>query len=402
MNTAEKISADRPLRLLIVEDSEDDALLLLRELKKRGYAPLSRRIETPEAMIAALREEQWDIIISDYVLPRFNGMAALEILRQSGLDLPFIIVSGKIGEEVAVAAMKAGAHDYILKGNLTRLASAVERELRDAAVRRKKRRAEEALKRSHEELEQRVRERTEELRISKVELERLVAELERSNRDLEQFASMASHDLQEPLRMVSSFLNLLERRYGPQLDDKAREYIRYAVDGAGRMAQLIQELLVFSRIQSSPVQLSPVDMNLIFKQVVDQCRLVLEETGTRISAAELPVVRGEASLLGQLLQNLVVNAVKFRRPGNSPEVHVSVQKEDGMWIFGVKDNGIGIPPEQHEQVFQVFHRLHSRCDYEGSGIGLAVCQRIVEHHGGRIWAESVPDQGSTFLFTLPA
>jgi signal transduction histidine kinase len=390
------------LRLLLVEDSEDDALHLLRALRKGGYAPLTERVETPEDMTAALQRGQWDIIISDYVLPRFSGLAALDILRQSGLDLPFIVVSGKIGEEVAVGAMKAGAHDYILKNSLARLAPAVERELREAEVRRERRRAEEALKRSHEELEQRVRERTEELRASKVDLERLVGELERSNRDLEQFAYVASHDLQEPLRMVHSFLGLLVRRNAPQLDDKARQYIDYAVDGAQRMSQLINDLLIFARIQRNGWQPAPVQMDPVLQQVVANCRIVIEETGTRISQTELPVVQGEASQIRQLLQNLFVNAIKFRRPDTVPEIRISASKEEGMWVFAVQDNGIGIAPDYRDRIFNIFQRLHSRQEYAGSGIGLAVCQRIVEHHGGRIWVESAPDQGSVFRFTLPA
>jgi len=393
---------NRKLHVLIVEDSEDDALLILRELRKGGYETVSERVETPEAMLAALAKGNWDLIISDYVMPRFSGVAALNLLKESGQDLPFLIISGNIGEDIAVEAMKAGAHDYILKGNLTRLVPAVERELREAVVRQERRQAEEALQRSYEELEQRVRERTEELAASKLELERLVAELERSNRDLEQFAYVASHDLQEPLRMVSGFLQLLERRFGPQLEDKAREYINYAVDGAERMSQLIRDLLMFSRVRLDNREPSPIDMNKVFDQVLADCRTTIDETGARIIREELPIVRGEASQLGQLLQNLIGNAIKFHRPDAVPEVRISAQRQGETWVFAVRDNGIGIAPEHGERVFQIFQRLHNRQDYEGTGIGLAVCQRIVEFHGGRIRVESSPDEGSTFLFELPA
>jgi signal transduction histidine kinase len=391
-----------PLRVLIVEDSEDDAFLMLRELRKGGYEPLAERIETAAAMEKALAAGQWDMIISDYVLPRFSGMAALNILQQSGQDLPFIVISGNIGEDIAVGAMKAGAHDYILKGNLTRLVPAVERELREAVVRRKRRQAEEALQRSYEELEQRVRERTEELNASKLELERLVGELERSNRELEQFAYVASHDLQEPLRMVSSFMQLLERRFEHQLDDKARQYISYALEGSQRMSQLISDLLMFSRVGRGTWNPAPVNLNELFVQILSNCRSTLEETGAVITCDELPVVQGEPSQLSQLLQNLLVNAVKFRRQDVTPEVHVSATRQGKSWLLAVRDNGIGIAPEQHQRIFVIFQRLHSRQKYNGTGIGLAVCQRIVEFHGGRIWVESEPGKGSTFLFNLPA
>jgi signal transduction histidine kinase len=401
LNSRPKEEPAKPLRLLLIEDSEDDALLLLRVLRKSGYTPVFQRVATPEDMTAALLERQWDIVISDYVMPRFSGLAALEILRQSGFDLPFIVVSGKIGEEVAVGAMKAGAHDYILKGNLTRLPFAVERELRDAEVRKGKRRAEEALRRSHEELEQRVKERTEELSANKMELEKLVTELERSNRDLEQLAYIASHDLQEPLRMVNSFLDLLTRRYAPQLDDRARQYIDQAREGAQRMMQLIHDLLIFARIQPSGRQATLVDIDQVFGQVVTNCSVMIEETSARITKTELPVILGEANQMGQLLQNLLVNAIKFRRPETVLEIHISARKEEKRWVFAIRDNGIGIHPEQQGRIFNIFQRLHSRQKYVGSGIGLAVCRRIVEQHGGRIWVESTPDNGSTFLFTLP-
>jgi signal transduction histidine kinase len=398
----EKSEMTTPLRVLLIEDSEDDAMLLLRELRKGGYEPASERVETPESMTASLKKNHWDVVISDYVLPRFSGLAALNILKESGWDLPFIVVSGKIGEDVAVGAMKAGAHDYILKGNLTRLVPAVERELAECEVRRERKRAEEALKRSHEELEHRVKERTEELRASKRELERIVAELGRSNRELEQFAYVASHDLQEPLRMVTLFMQLLTKRLGDQLDDKAHEYVKHAVDGAQRMSQLIYDLLVFSRIRRGTWDPAPVDMNKVFQQVLADCRGSIEEAGARVTGGEFPVVQGEATQLGQLLQNLIANAVKFRRAGVAPEIFVSTWREGGEWVFAVRDNGIGISPEQRERVFQIFQRLHNREQYTGTGIGLAICQKVVEHHGGRIWIESTPGGGSTFLFTLPA
>jgi signal transduction histidine kinase len=390
-----------PLRVLIVEDSEDDCLLILRELRKGGYEPLSERVETPEAMRASLRKGCWDLIISDYVLPRFSGLAALDLLKESNQDLPFIIVSGNIGEDIAVDAMRAGAHDYILKGNLTRLTPAVERELREVEVRRERRRAEEALKRSHEELERRVHERTEELRASKAELERLIIEIERSNRDLEQFAYVASHDLQEPLRMVRGFLELLEQRYGALLDDKAGSYIRHAVDGAERMGQLIRDLLLYSRVRRTTWEPGKIDMNEVLQLALQNCSVSIKKSGARVNSDPLPVVRGEKTQLVLLLQNLLVNAVKFRHPVRLPEISITTRRSGEMWDFIVQDNGIGIAREQHERIFMIFQRLHDRRKYKGTGIGLAICRRIIEYHGGQIRVESMPDKGATFIFSLP-
>ncbi|MEW6219846.1 MAG: ATP-binding protein [Thermodesulfobacteriota bacterium] len=392
----------KELRVLIVEDSEDDALLLLRELRRGGYQPVWERVETAAAMEAALAAGPWDVIISDYVMPRLSGLDALDILHDTGQDLPFIIVSGNIGEDIAVGAMKAGAHDYILKGRMARLVPAVERELREAEVRREHRRAAEALARYHEDLERQVRERTTELQASKRELERLVAELERSNRELEQFAYVASHDLQEPLRMVSGFVGLLARRFEGQLDDKARQYIGYALEGAERMGQLIRDLLVFSRVRRDNREPSQVDLSQVLSAVLANCQALVQDTGARVTGEPLPVVQGDATQLAQLMQNLVTNAIKFRRPDTSPRVHIAAQRQPDSWLLKVEDNGIGIAPEHREQIFQIFARLHSRQHYAGTGIGLAVCQRVVECHGGRIWVEDSPAGGSTFLFTLPA
>lgn len=229
------------------------------------------------------------------------------------------------------------------------------------------------------------------------------AELEASNRDLEQFAYVASHDLQEPLRKVASFTQLLERRYGDQLDERAHQYIEFASDGARRMQRLIQDLLAFSRLgrgQEDPVLVS-VDRSLA--DALDNLSEALTETGAEVTSDPLPDVVGQPSLLTQLLQNLVANAVKFRRPDTTPHVHVGAERVGSEWLFRCSDNGIGIEPRHAERVFAIFQRLHAKDAYSGTGIGLAMCKRIVEHHGGRIWVEDRdPSEGTTVRWTLPA
>jgi PAS domain S-box-containing protein len=246
--------------------------------------------------------------------------------------------------------------------------------------------AEDALRRLNEELEDRVRQRT--------------AELEHSNRELQQFAYVASHDLQEPLRMVTSYLQLLKRRYQGRLDSDADEFIAFAVDGATRMHHLINDLLAYSRVGTRGQPFEPADCQAIFDQVVTNLKIAIEESGATVTCDPLPKVTADGSQLAQLLQNLIGNAIKFRdhRP---PQVHVSAERRNGSWQFAVRDNGIGLEPQYAERIFLIFQRLHTRAEYPGTGIGLAICKKIVERHDGRIWVESQPGHGATFYFTLP-
>jgi PAS domain S-box-containing protein len=232
------------------------------------------------------------------------------------------------------------------------------------------------------------------------ELERRAAELERSNADLQQFAYAASHDLSEPLRMVSSYVQLLARRYSAKLDEDANEFIGFAVDGAARMQALIDGLLLYSRAGTSEYELEPVDVSEVLDATLLMLKTAIEESGAEVTADPLPTVLGDANQLSQLLQNLVANAIKFVEDG-PPRIHVSAEKEGDEWHFAVSDNGIGIDPAHAERIFNVFQRLHGRGEYPGSGIGLAICKRIVERHGGRIWVEPGIEGGSSFNFTIP-
>jgi signal transduction histidine kinase len=231
-------------------------------------------------------------------------------------------------------------------------------------------------------------------------LRALTTELARSNKELEQFAYVASHDLQEPLRMVSSYTQLLEQRYRGRLDDDAHEFINYAVDGARRMQRLINDLLEFSRVSTRGKPLQPVDANDVLGTVRANLSAAIEDAGALVTNEELPTVMIDPTQLGQLLQNLIGNAIKFHGAG-PPRVHVAACEREGEWVFAVKDNGIGIEPEYFDRIFVIFQRLHVAADYPGTGIGLAVCKRIVERHGGRIWVESESGAGAIFSFTVP-
>jgi PAS domain S-box-containing protein len=224
--------------------------------------------------------------------------------------------------------------------------------------------------------------------------------LERSNKELEQFAYVASHDLQEPLRMVSSYTQLLERRYKAKLDSAAQEFIAYAVDGAKRMQRLIQDLLSFSRVSTRGNSFKPTDCNVVLGRARADLKMLIEENNALVTNYELPTVMADEMQLLEVLQNLIGNAIKFRNK-ESPRIHVSAKKNKNEWVFSVRDNGQGIEPRYHDRIFVIFQRLHTKKEYPGTGIGLAICKRIVERHGGRIWMESEVGKGSTFYFTIP-
>jgi light-regulated signal transduction histidine kinase (bacteriophytochrome) len=245
-----------------------------------------------------------------------------------------------------------------------------------------------------------------ERKIAEEELKRTMAELARSNKELEQFAYVASHDLREPLRMVTSYVQLLARRYQGRLDADANEFIAYAVDGATRMQALINDLLAYSRVGTRGKPFEPTDCETILEQALTNLQVAIEESGAAVTHDPLPTVVADGTQLVQLFQNLIGNAIKFRSE-EPPRVHVSasetfeVSKTSKVWRVSVQDNGIGIDPEYHERIFLIFQRLHTREEYPGTGIGLAVCKKIVERHGGRIWVESQFGKGSTFHFTIP-
>ena len=240
-----------------------------------------------------------------------------------------------------------------------------------------------------------------ELRRMQETMNRRAEDLGRSNAELEQFAYVASHDLQEPLRTVSSYAQLLVQRYHDRLDKDAQEFIDFIVDGAKRMQTLINDLLTFSRVGTSGKPLEPTDCQTALDQALSNLATAVEESAAVVTHDELPTVTADAAQLAQLFQNLIGNAIKFRGE-RRPEVHVGAKCKGMDWLFSVRDNGLGIDMQYAERIFVIFQRLHSRSEYPGTGIGLAVCKKIAERHGGRIWVESQPGEGSTFYFTIPA
>lgn len=298
----------------------------------------------------------------------------------------------------SVRAASTGEHEHEIRvegtGEVAALAADVEHMRRELVQQVAEVRASHAeTERTHARLAEQAR-----------ELARSNQELERSNRDLEQFAYVASHDLQEPLRKVASFTQLLQKRYGEQLDERADQYIAFAVDGARRMQRLIQDLLSFSRVGRSGSEPEDVDLERALEQVRHDQEGRIVEAGAEITHDPLPVVRGEKALLTMLLTNVVGNAVKFRDPDRPPRVHLSARRVSGAepgWELSCTDNGIGIDPQYAERVFVIFQRLHPKDVYSGTGIGLALVKRVVEHHGGRVWLEPAPGGGTSVRWTLP-
>ena len=364
------------LRVLHVEDSELDAELAAEALRKGGFSASVVVVQTEAEFERQLRSRPPDIVVADYNLPHWNGMEVLDVLRRESPEIPLILVSGSLRDVTAVECIKAGATDYVSKDGLARLPQAIRRALREKQERSLRDQAEK-------------------------DLAKKVDELARSNADLEQFAYVASHDLQEPLRMVTAYTQLLAERYRGKLDDTADKFIGYASEGAQRMQVLIHDLLAFSRIGRNGFTSVSVDCNAVMSEVRQTLASAIQESGAVVNCADLPAVWADRTQITQVFQNLVANAIKFRGTA-SPIVSVQAEKADPHWRFSIHDNGIGIAPEYAENIFVVFQRLHARAEYPGNGIGLAICKKIVEHYGGKIWVESQAGSGSTFKFTLPS
>jgi signal transduction histidine kinase len=369
-------SGHKRLHVLLIEDAPSDAEIQIDELRRGGFDVTADVVETGHQVREHLGKNSYDVILADYSLPNFRGMDTLEVLREKKLNTPLILVTGALNSETAVECVKQGAVDYVMKDNLARLVLCVRRALEDTRLRQERARGQEQL--AHK-----------------------VEELARSNCDLEQFAYVASHDLQEPLRMVAAYTQLLAERYRGKLDTTADRYIGYAVEGATRMQALLEDLLAFSRIGRNEVIPTPIDANTAIEEVLKNLAFTLKEHNVTITCNPMPTILADRFQVVQLFQNLIGNAIKFRGK-QALNVTISAEKQGEEWLFSVFDNGIGIAAEHKEFIFKIFQRLHTRAEYPGNGVGLAICKKIVEHNGGRIWVDSELGHGSNFRFTFPA
>ncbi len=364
------------LKVLMVEDNSADCELVLRELRRAQLEVSARSVQTPEDFKEQISTNPPDVVLADYNLGSWRGMDTLEIMQSVGVDIPLILVSGALGDLSAVDCIKQGATDYVLKDALARLPVCIKRALKEKQLQAER-------KRAVNDLAERAK------------------ELTRSNQELEQFAYVASHDLQEPLRMVAAYTQLLAERYRGKLDDQADKYIGYAVEGAIRMQTLIQDMLAFSRAGRRGTELEATDCNPVLAGALLGLQGAMTESGAVVLHDSLPAVMADSVHLQQVFQNLIGNAIKFKG-ASPPVIQIEAQSQGSDWLFSVTDNGIGISPEYAEEVFVIFKRLHTRTEYSGNGIGLAICKKIIEQCGGKIWVESHEGGGTTFKFTLHA
>jgi len=370
--------------ILIVDDMPANLEVVTSHLERQGYRAVVAL--SGDEGIERAEYVQPDLILLDVMMPGIDGFEICRRLKgnERTRAIPVIFMTALADTTDKLAGFAAGAVDYVTKPlNGAEVLARIESHLALYALRRQ-------LAAQNAQLQQEIAVRAE-----------MQAALQRSNTEFEQLAYVASHDMQEPLRKIASYLQLLSQRYQGQLDADADEFIGYAVDGAKRMQALINDLLAFSRVGTKAKPIAPTDCNVIVRTALADLQFAIEDSGARVDVDDLPMVMGDATQLSQLFRNLLSNAIKFHRD-EPPVVRVSTERTGASWRFTVSDNGIGIAPEYFERIFVIFQRLHGRSQYAGTGIGLATSKKIVERHGGQIEVRSIEGQGSTFTFTLPA
>jgi signal transduction histidine kinase len=382
------------LRVLHLEDDPDDATLIAALLDADGIEFDAVRVETRDDFIKAMDCESFDMIFADYYLPAFDGLEALEIAKKVCPDVPFLFVSGKMGEELAIDTLKGGATDYVVKQRLSRLAPSVRRALKEMGDRAKLREAQEEVRRHQEHLEELVRERTR-------ELEKVNEELRAAYQDMESFSYSASHDLRSPLIVIEGFSRMIMEDYGDQLDDNGRHLLKAVRENAGKMALLIEDLLAFAKVSTKELRKSEIDMEALAEKTFRELspNIALRKVQLKISA--LPPAWGDPPLVRQVFVNLLSNSVKFTAQKPDALIEIGGRREGRGNVYLVKDNGAGFDMDYSGKLFGLFNRAHLNTEYKGTGVGLAIVKRIVEKHGGRVWAEGDPGSGATFYFFLP-
>jgi two-component system, sensor histidine kinase and response regulator len=374
-------TARAPVRVLIVDDTPEDRVAYKRLLQgqpQRLVAGIQFEVVEADSATEGLEKiTTWapDCVLLDYRLPDMSGIEFLgELAAQAGHGgLAVVMLTGQGDEMVARDAMKCGAQDYLVKGQLT--AETLQESIYNAV----------------------------EMCTLRRMVERQRRQLERSNRELERYARVVAHDLEAPLKSIRQGLGGMQTRAGDRLDPQSVTFVAEAMETADRMAALIHDILAYSRATAQAAPFEPVDTQRMAETALANLKVNIEATNAKILVDQLPVVMGDENQLLQLFQNLVGNAIKYRQPDRTPEVRVWAEQEvEGQWRFAVVDNGMGIDPQHSDRIFEPFIRLHPSSEIEGTGVGLAICRAVVERHGGQLWVQSRPGEGSTFHFTIPA
>jgi K+-sensing histidine kinase KdpD len=365
--TAKGRNLSKPLNVLIVEDNQDDLDLLLRTLQRGGYKVNHLCVDNAQALTDALKVRAWDIVLTDFNMPRFSGTDAISLIRESlVLDVPIIVVSGAIGEETAVRLIKAGAQDYVLKDKLSRLPVAVEREVSAAQSRRER---------------------------AAFEKQRV---LEREN-----FISIVAHDLRAPVQRVETMVQLLRTDYERQFDDEGKDIVFRIERSAARLRLMLASLLAYTRYGRGATKGKIASLPNSIDEVLENLNIDKTNSDLLIALDGIDWIKGDAVLIGHVIQNLVSNAYKFRRKDRRFKISFDARLvEDGKVQVSVADNGIGIEPRFADKVFDIFYRLHDEDEYDGTGIGLAICKKIINDHGGAIWIDRNYFDGTNVIFTL--
>ncbi|MBV5257662.1 response regulator [Synechococcus moorigangaii CMS01] len=340
-----------------------------------------------EKAIASLEQRSFDVILLDLSLPDSQGLSSLPMLMGVAPDIPIVVLTNTNDAELALEAVHQGAQDYLIKKNI---AFDQETLLRAILYAIERKRNQQALKLANDRLRQEMKAR-----------EMMQLKLQQSNQELEQFAYIASHDLKQPLASIYSWSQLLQVRYGDRLDEKGSSYLNAIQDSVRQMTQLIEDLLTYSRVDRVENTAVDVDCNLIVHQVCNRLSSAIAAQQAKLTIHPLPTIQGNPLQISQIFQNLIENALKYSHDDLSPHVTISAVEHDEHWVFSCSDNGIGIEPDYFEQIFYAFKRLHSQSQYAGTGLGLAVCKKIVHRYGGEIWVTSTLGEGSTFYFSFP-
>jgi len=379
------MSTEKAINILLVDDRKEDLLSMQVILANSNYA-FHKAASGREALRLLLKERDFAIILMDVEMPQLNGYETTALIRESEQlkHIPIIFLTANNDKPNHIfEGYQVGAVDYMIKPVLPEILRA------KVAV--------------FAELYK----KTKELQIQKDELELRTEELIRSNRELEKFAYVASHDMQEPLRTIISYIELIEKKLiqvpaneGEEMDEDLQKYMNFVVDAGYRMRELISGLLEYSQVDRDIKPQGPINCENVLNEVVENLKYSIEDNKATIQYDSLPQINANYMRMVQLFQNLISNSIKFKRD-IPPIINISCRKKENNYLFSIEDNGIGINPEYGEKIFELFKRLHPVGEYIGAGIGLAICKKIVERYNGKIWVESTPGKGSTFYFTIP-